>query len=63
MNIDLENVTYYIGRITLVPSRKKKINKWQRFLFAFMLRNAVSRSTYLNIPPAKVLEIGVQMEF
>jgi K+ transporter len=39
------------------------MNRWQRFLFTFMLRNAVSRATYLGIPPAKVLEIGVQMEF
>jgi KUP system potassium uptake protein len=56
-------VTYYLGRINLVPGRKKNMTKWQRFLFIFMLRNAVSRSTSLNIPPAKVLEIGVQMEF
>ena len=63
LHIDLDNVTYYLGRINLVPARKKNMAKWQRFLFAFMLRNAVSRSTYLNIPPAKVLEIGVQMEF
>ena len=63
MNIDLDNVTYYLGRINLVPARKKNMTRWQRFLFTFMLRNAVSRSTSLNIPPAKVLEIGVQMEF
>jgi KUP system potassium uptake protein len=63
VNIDLDNVTYYLGRINLVPARKKNMTRWQRFLFTFMLRNAVSRSTYLNIPPAKVLEIGVQMEF
>ena len=63
VHIDLDNVTYYLGRINLVPARKKNMAKWQRFLFTFMLRNAVSRSTYLNIPPAKVLEIGVQMEF
>ena len=63
VDIDLDNVTYYLGRINLVPARKKIMTRWQRFLFAFMLRNAVSRSTYLNIPPAKVLEIGVQMEF
>jgi KUP system potassium uptake protein len=63
VDIDLDNVTYYLGRINLVPARKKNMTRWQRFLFTFMLRNAVSRSTYLNIPPAKVLEIGVQMEF
>jgi KUP system potassium uptake protein len=63
VNVDLDNVTYYLGRINLVPARKINMTRWQRFLFTFMLRNAVSRSTYLNIPPAKVLEIGVQMEF
>jgi KUP system potassium uptake protein len=63
VNIDLDNVTYYLGRINLVPARKKTISRWRRFLFTFMLRNAVSRSTLLNIPSAKVLEIGVQMEF
>ena len=63
VNIDLDNVTYYLGRINLVPASKKNMTRWQRFLFTYMLRNAVSRSTALNIPPAKVLEIGVQMEF
>ena len=63
VHIDLDNMTYYLGRISLVPARKKAMNRWQRFLFTFMLRNAVSRATYLGIPPAKVLEIGVQMEF
>lgn len=63
LNIDLDNLTYYLGRITLVPARKKTMPRWRRFLFIFMLRNAVSGATYLNIPPGKVLEIGVQMEF
>jgi KUP system potassium uptake protein len=63
MDVELDNITYYIGRITLVPSSKKSLYRWQRFLFSFMQRNAISRSTYLSIPPVKVLEIGTQMEF
>jgi KUP system potassium uptake protein len=63
VNIDLDNMTYYMGRITLVPARKTSMPKWRRFMFTFMLRNAVSRATYLGIPPSKVIEIGVQMEF
>ncbi len=63
VDIELDKITYYIGRITLVPSSKKSLHRWRRFLFTFMLRNAVSRSTSLSIPPAKVLEIGTQMEF
>jgi KUP system potassium uptake protein len=62
-DIDLDRVTYYIGRITLVPSTRKNLHRWRRFLFGFMQRNAVSRSTYLGIPPSKVMEIGIQMEF
>jgi KUP system potassium uptake protein len=62
MDIELDKITYYVGRITLVPSSKKNLHKWRRFLFTYMQRNAVSRSTYLSIPPAKVLEIGTQME-
>jgi KUP system potassium uptake protein len=61
--IDLDKITYYLGRITLVPSSKKSLHRWRRFLFAFMQRNAINRSTYFGIPPAKVLEIGIQMEF
>ncbi len=43
VHIDLDNVTYYLGRINLVPARKKNMTRWQRALFIFMLRNAVSR--------------------
>ena len=63
VDIDFDRITYYMGRITLVPSTKKSLHRWRRFLFTFMQRNAVNRSTYFNIPPAKVLEIGIQMEF
>jgi KUP system potassium uptake protein len=63
VDIDLDKITYYIGRITLVPSSKKSLHRWRRFLFTFMQRNAINWSTYFSIPPAKVLEIGIQMEF
>ena len=63
MDIDLDNITYYLGRITLVPARQRSLPRWQRFLFTCMYRNSVSRSTYLSIPSVQVLEIGVQMEF
>ncbi len=53
VDIDLDKVTYYLGRITLVPGRGRSLPRWRRFLFTFMLRNAVSGSTYMSIPPAK----------
>jgi KUP system potassium uptake protein len=61
--VDLDNLTYYMGRITLMPTSKKTISRFRRFLFIFMQRNAINPSIYLGIPPSKVLEIGIQMEF
>jgi KUP system potassium uptake protein len=63
LNIDLNEVTYYLGRISLVRDLKRTMPRWRRFLFTFMFRNALSGSSYLNIPPSKVMEIGVQMRY
>ncbi len=62
-NINLNEVTYYVGRISLVPDRKGTMPRWRRFLFMYMLRNSLSGSAYLNIPPSQVMEIGVQMHY
>jgi KUP system potassium uptake protein len=63
LNIKMDEVTYYLGRISLVKDMKRSMPRWRRFLFTFMLRNSLSGSSYLNIPPSKVMEIGVQMQY
>jgi KUP system potassium uptake protein len=63
LNINLDEVTYYLGRISLVRDNKRNMPRWRRFLFTFMFRNSLSGSSYLNIPPSKVMEIGVQMQY
>ena len=63
LEIDLNEVTYYVGRISLVRGRKRTMPRWRRFLFTFMFRNSLSGSSYLNIPPSKVMEIGIQMQY
>ncbi len=64
LDIDPENVSYFLGRISLVPAKEKRVlDPVRRFLFGFMQRNAVSPVVYYNIPPQKVLELGVQMDF
>ena len=63
LDINLNEVTYYVGRLSLVRSPKRTMPRWRRFLFMFMLRNSLSGSSYLNIPPSKVMEIGIQMQY
>jgi KUP system potassium uptake protein len=58
-----ESTVYYLGKISLVPAKEKSMDPIRRFLFFFMHRNAVSPVIYYNIPPDKILELGIQLEW
>lgn len=62
-DVDPESTVYYLGKISLVPARERSMDPIRRFLFFFMHRNALSPSIYYNIPPEKVLELGIQLEW
>jgi KUP system potassium uptake protein len=64
LELDPEQVSYFLGRISLVPAKAvHALGPVRRLLFTLMQRNAVSPVVYYNIPPEKVLELGVQMDF
>jgi KUP system potassium uptake protein len=57
--IDLEDVTFYVGRETIVPRTDGRgIPRWQEAIFAVMQRNAARLSDYLRLPYDHVVEIG-----
>jgi KUP system potassium uptake protein len=61
--IDLDDVTYYVGRETVVPRENGKgMVRWQELLFAAMGRNAERISDYLDLPCDRVVEIGREIE-
>ena len=63
VNLDLEAVTYYVGRETMIPSAEKPgMALWREHLFAFLARNALSAAAYYGIPPEHVVELGIQVE-
>jgi KUP system potassium uptake protein len=60
--IEPDDVTYYIGRETLVPSRKVPgMMLWREKLFAFMQRNAARATDYYDIPPERTVELGMRI--
>jgi KUP system potassium uptake protein len=60
--IDVDDVTYYVGSVTIVPAEDGKgIPHWQEALFAMMGRNAARMSDYLHLPHDQV-EIGREIE-
>ncbi|MGH8273647.1 MAG: potassium transporter Kup [Gammaproteobacteria bacterium] len=62
LKLDLEDTTYFIGRTTLLPSKKSHNPLlWRDRLFAFMSRNSVNESTFYRIPSDQVVEIGLRV--
>jgi KUP system potassium uptake protein len=60
---NLQEISYYIGRETIIPSAQiPGMWVWREALFAFMQRNAERSAAYFCIPTAQVVEIGIEIE-
>jgi len=62
-DIDLDDVTYYLGHETIVARQDGKgLPLWEEAAFAIMLRNAARLSDFLKVPSGQIVEIGRQIE-
>ncbi|HKK02173.1 MAG TPA: potassium transporter Kup [Desulfuromonadales bacterium] len=63
LKVDLDTTTFYLGGETLIPtSHVPGMMTWRKKLFAFMSRNSLRATTFYNIPPERVMELGLQIE-
>jgi KUP system potassium uptake protein len=62
ISTDTMTTTYYLGRQTLLTTGKVKVARWRKILFAFLVRNARPPSAFFNLPPNRVVELGLQIE-
>ncbi len=60
--IDVNDVTYYVGRATFLATSAGRMGRISESLFAFLARNAKSAADHLDIPPDRVVEIGAQID-
>lgn len=61
--INPNEVTYFLSRETPVQGTPCRMAPWRRAIFNFMGRNATSPSRFFNLPPGRVVELGMQIEF
>lgn len=59
---DRSKTTYYLGRETLLAEATGKMGVVTEGLFAFLQKNAVTADRDFGIPPAQVIEIGIQLD-
>ena len=63
LDIDPDRVTYFLGRETLIASKKVAgMALWRERLFVTMSRNAMNATNYFSLPPDRVVELGAQLE-
>jgi KUP system potassium uptake protein len=54
--------TYFLGRETLIATKRPGMAMWREHLFAAMARNARPATTFFRLPPNRVVELGAQVE-
>ena len=61
-DFDPRRVSYFLSRETLLATEQPGMWLWREKLFAWMTRNARPASSYFNLPPNRVVELGMQVE-
>ena len=59
---DREDLTYFLGRETIMPAKRPGMALWREHLFAVVAHNATSATAYFCLPPDRVVEMGEQIE-
>ena len=62
LTLDEDDVTYFLGRETLIVTKTPGMAMWRERLFVLMARNAVRATAFFRLPPERVVELGVQVE-
>jgi KUP system potassium uptake protein len=60
--VDLADVSYYLGRETLLTGGGAPMARWRKVLFSFLSRNARPATQFFHLPPTRVVELGAQIE-
>jgi KUP system potassium uptake protein len=60
--INLESISYFIGRETIRVTPRSGLASWREHLFNVMSRNSGSAGSYFGLPLDQTLELGVGVE-
>jgi KUP system potassium uptake protein len=61
-NLDLEHASYFVSRMTIVPTNAPGLARWRKQLFVGMARNATSPIDTFGLPSARTVVTGSQVE-
>ena len=59
--LEMDNVTFFLGRETLVPGEHPSLPRWRVALYMWLASNALSPARYYHLPPGRTVELGTQV--
>lgn len=59
----LNQCTFFLSRETIVPGEKPSMPMWRAKIFGLMSKNAQTATAFFRLPPNRVVELGMQIEF
>jgi KUP system potassium uptake protein len=62
IKFNMMETSFFLGRETLIPTRRPDMAYWREKLFVSMAHNAASVTEFFRIPSNRVVELGTQIE-
>ncbi|MBN9527359.1 MAG: potassium transporter Kup [Alphaproteobacteria bacterium] len=62
LTFNMMETSFFLGRETIIPTRRPDISMWREKLYIAMTRQAVSVTEFFRIPTNRVVELGTQIE-
>lgn len=62
LHTDMMDTSFFLGRETLIPSKRTGLSTWREPLFIVMSKTALSATEFFCLPPGRVVELGTQVE-
>jgi KUP system potassium uptake protein len=62
LQFDQMSMSFFVGRLTIVPVSKSRWRRFEIAVFEVMHRNALAATEFFRIPAGRVVELGGQIE-
>ena len=62
LHVRMSEVSYYLGRETLLTGQPGGMAGWRKSIFVFLSRNARPATAFFALPPDRVVELGMQVQ-
>ena len=58
---DLDHTTFYLRNEIVLPTDRKGMAMWRERIYARMVRNTSNAASTFNLPPERVVEVGIRV--